>query len=501
MGIFSTERPTTVSLDKLAQERLDRQINLDLLRAKNAAERQAMEDQKKAIYETQIAEDKARKQAAMEAMSQKTLESKARDAYRVAFNTMPEEARTMLIKNFVFHIVHEGLWLDDQVKDISDEQVCSEMMEAFNTAISKCEAATGKTFMQGMNNTKYLQMADELITEVSDKAVSRILTEAAETKEISINFNLNNDESDELYDKISELQPEEVSQRIREKVLNTVKDEKACGQVKAELFKELDEAEKQEEEELTSENPADESDQTEDDANPTAESLVGHTLAEAMSVISSKEGVNEGYGIRVMLKLGDKEAKNKNYTKALECYSKAGDMCEFLRNSKRTLPSAEYEVVKESLSNAMTARAFAISTTSKRASARDDFSVRYVAETMNDALLDLSKYCSLMESAVRTRNIQTDTLQQIQARRNKDRINTVLRRSTGKSLFESMLISNSKVIEKMQPVFEGGEPLLAEDIQNAAMLQTILEYTIYETLNTLKIFDFNINTVNKLKAM
>ena len=149
MGIFSTERPTTVSLDKLAQERLDRQINLDLLRAKNAAERQAMEDQKKAIYETQIAEDKARKQAAMEAMSQKTLESKARDAYRVAFNTMPEEARTMLIKNFVFHIVHEGLWLDDQVKDISDKQVYSEMMEAFNTAISKCEAATGKTFMQG----------------------------------------------------------------------------------------------------------------------------------------------------------------------------------------------------------------------------------------------------------------------------------------------------------------------------------------------------------------
>ena len=72
---------------------------------------------------------------------------------------------------------------------------------------------------------------------------------------------------------------------------------------------------------------------------------------------------------------------------------------------------------------------------------------------------------------------------------------------SGKSLFESMLISNSKVIEKMQPVFEGGEPLLAEDIQNAAMLQTILEYTIYETLNTLKIFDFNINTVNKLKAM
>lgn len=501
MDIFSTARPATVSLDKLAQERLDRQINLDLLRAKNAMERQAMEDQKGAIYESTMAEEKARKQAAMEALSQKTIETRARDAYKTALKTMPEEARTQLIKNFVFHIVHEGLWLDDNVKDLSDEQTRNEMMEAFNNVIGKCEAATGKTFMQGMGNTKYLQLADELITEVSDKAVSRILTEAAETKETSINFNLNEDESNELYDKVSELQPEEISQRIRDKVLDTVKDEKACGQVKAELFKELDEAEKQEEEDLTGENPADESDQTDDDAGSVAESLLGRTLAEAMSTISSKEDVNEGYGIRVMLKLGDKEAANKNYTKALECYSRAGELCESLRNSKRTLPQVEYEVVKESLGNAMSARAFSISPTTRKASARDNFDNRYSAVTLNDTLLDISRYCSLMESAMRARNVVTETMEQVQARRNKSRINSVLRRSTGESLFEAVLISNAKTIEKMQPVFEGGEPLLAEDIQNAAMLQTILEYTIYETLNTLKIFDFNINTVNKLKAM
>lgn len=506
MSVFQTERPTSPGaiLLKQRQDDLERQINRDMFAAKRELEQQAVVEQAEMLTSSEESERIAHLQAMQEALAHRTKLEKARSAYVSAVANMPKDGRKQLLENFLLHIVNESLWVDDVVKNTDESQVM--IAESFHDIVGKCEAVTGEKLENTVSNSKLLSYVNEVVGTITDKACERILKEAADTGEIDINFQLNDEESDELYDKLSDINPESISQAVRDKVLDTVKDEKECGKVKAELFKELEDEESEEEpiegEEGTEDTEeATPEDATEDDADEVAESLIGSSLGSVLETIGSKDDIHDGYDIRVLMKLGDKEALHENYQNAEACYSKAYELCEKLRNRNRVLMPTEFEYVKESLSNAITTRKFSVSRTSGRALIREEASGTYLSESLNETLLDLGAYCTAMSRASRTRNVNPKTAAQVAEARYKDRINRALTNNTGSSLFESLLIVNTRKIEQTNPVLESGAHLVSDEIDNAAMIQTLLEYTIYETLNTLKVFNFDTRTVDKLKAM
>lgn len=73
-----------------------------------------------------------------------------------------------------------------------------------------------------------------------------------------------------------------------------------------------------------------------------------------------------------------------------------------------------------------------------------------------------------------------------------------LRNSMGGTLFESFMIANSNSVRD-EAVTEGVD-IDTASAMNAALIESILQYTVLETLNTTKLYKFTSSDVNKLKA-
>lgn len=73
-----------------------------------------------------------------------------------------------------------------------------------------------------------------------------------------------------------------------------------------------------------------------------------------------------------------------------------------------------------------------------------------------------------------------------------------LRNSMGGTLFESFMIANSNSIRD-EAIMEGMD-VDTESTMNAALIETILQYTVLETLNTTKLYNFTSADVAKIKA-
>ena len=72
-----------------------------------------------------------------------------------------------------------------------------------------------------------------------------------------------------------------------------------------------------------------------------------------------------------------------------------------------------------------------------------------------------------------------------------------LRNAVGGTLFESFMIANSNAIRD-EAIMEGTD-LDADASMNAALIETILQYTVLETLNTTKLYRFTSSDINKIK--
>lgn len=73
-----------------------------------------------------------------------------------------------------------------------------------------------------------------------------------------------------------------------------------------------------------------------------------------------------------------------------------------------------------------------------------------------------------------------------------------LRNSMGGTLFESFMIANSNSIRD-EAIMEGMD-IDTDSTMNAALIETILQYTVLETLNTTKLYKFTSSDVMKLRA-
>lgn len=73
-----------------------------------------------------------------------------------------------------------------------------------------------------------------------------------------------------------------------------------------------------------------------------------------------------------------------------------------------------------------------------------------------------------------------------------------MNRGGASTLFESFMVSNLK--KTTDAAVTEGVSLEKEDTMNASLIESILQYTVLETLNTLQIYKFTTEDVNRLKA-
>ena len=373
MSIFSVERPvsTQETMENMIRANAERQANLALLREQMMLEAEEAEKQEKMLAQDKAQQEQEKRQQAMESAMQAKRLADSRRAVAEATLKLPGIARESIIRKALFDITMESLWIDDEVKN-TPELRC-EALSVFNNMVDKCDKITGKPLMTAMENTKLLSCINDIATYEGSKIAERILTEAAETDEISINFRMNTDEINEIDRKMGDLGTKELAKEIKKKVLKVVEDEKESGKVKAELFAELDDASKEEEEEPETTDVGGEG------------STASDTGTEDVSSENSDESTTESL---------------------------------------------------------------------------DELRLRLIRENANRKLNSMN----------------------------------------GSSVFESIMMRSLNDVDSEHATLEGSS-LLDSERNNAALLQTILEYTVLETFNTLKIYDFNLRNIGQVKKM
>ena len=76
-------------------------------------------------------------------------------------------------------------------------------------------------------------------------------------------------------------------------------------------------------------------------------------------------------------------------------------------------------------------------------------------------------------------------------------VNRVLNKNIGSSLFEAMMIGY--INECSNIAMESSMNVDEATVENAALIETLMSYTVFETLNTLGIYNFRLSDINNIK--
>ena len=249
MSAFETQRPVDPntklndSINLLRSRKANRTALLEALKEdlKTAETKKQLDDMdkeesEKAVKESVVSDYTVRRTNAMKDQTLFALEHKLiNDGYKQMFDTV------------IFEMAFNALWIDDSVKRTPENikamfETFVEIKENIEKVVPSCE------------DTHFIKEMKAIVTETVNKAAQRIAIEAKDDKKFknvdeldSIKFELTDDEDKEMTDKLADLGAEEIIQLVKDKVLSVVQDEQKAGKEKSEMFKEMDEALKDEE--------------------------------------------------------------------------------------------------------------------------------------------------------------------------------------------------------------------------------------------------------------
>ena len=490
MSVFSTERPVSALELKAMQEQkqAEYKANRQLMKAQRILEEEEAKNQEKLRQQDAEQKEKEKREQALAEAAQRYQMESANRAYAKAVSSLPKTGRESLIKGILYNIMVESLWVDDAVKN--SPEFTPQTIELFEQVIDRCDKATGSSLLANMESTRLLSYINDVATECANMVCDRILTEAKEIKPITIEFNPNADEMDVVEKKLADATPQNISKLVKTKVLGIIKDEKEEGKIKAELFQELDDAGKDDEEESG-------------ESNDIAESLIGIPMDQVLEAIEIKAEDTPVYE-HIVTKLGtlaalaDKECISGNFDKAKACY----EQVEVLEHQMTSLygyqGTESLLTAMKTITEALDSRMFNIKPGTGKAIRRESVEP-VVVENLSSGGDQLVTYCKGMTRAISNRNVVTETLDEIRNRLARKNANQALHASIGNTLFESMMIKNS-INVKNALTESGSVSLLGSEVQNAAFLQSIVEYTMFETLNTMQVYKFDKESVSKLKG-
>lgn len=492
MPEFSTKRPVSAEAvrETLLRESSERQVNRELLHTQQLMEAEEAKLQAELAAQEKKEKEEEERNKVLEATRQRTREQLAAKELAEATANIAIIGGRNIVRETLTNIMMEGLWIDDEIK--TSDNIKEEVRGTLEGIIAKCEKVTGTTVESNMKNTAFLECLSDLAKEKGRSVADRILEEATRTKPTKIEFKMTNEELDDLDDDITNLGGKQLSSAIKKKVLDTIKAERKSGKVKSQLFQELDDA-------------SDDDEDAVDECIAIAESLYHSPVSvieESISAINVENPfVNWAEQIKVALAVADRCAVDKDFEKSIELY----DGIQSLVDKGHTITSdVETYLLDDAIGTLVAAidlRKFEVYVTGK-VTKRDMTNAGSIGARPVVSLMRLIKeYCASVAKACKNKTIGTETVDELKRRLVKESVGRQLNASIGTSVFESFMIRNTCNINKVNPVLESGRAMLESEKQNAALLQTILEYTALETLNTLKVFKLDRESLTKIKNM
>lgn len=220
--------------------------------------RESVANQKKttsnmAVLEAQDIEtdQRMRKQIALENMKDPVRKNQIKRAAMEAMTRVKPDGIRMLTNKVLFELVYESLWVDDNVK----EQEVRPMFECFNDTVKFLKTSCPRAFEVPKNKLTFAMEAaiKETVDEVYGR-INAVFEDAMKSGDYNetildkLRFNLIPEEEEKLDEKLTNLGQNQIVSLVKKKVLSVVQDEKKRAGKRAEMFDELDEAAKDEEE-------------------------------------------------------------------------------------------------------------------------------------------------------------------------------------------------------------------------------------------------------------
>ena len=273
MAVFNTPKPDNnidSKLELMVRSNTKRRNSIRALTESAAEDKEAKETAKKMDDIDKESNKKSSLESLLADRRIRVNKNNINKAVTSLEHRLYEEGRKQVFNNIIFEMVYNACWIDEAVKDKTLEK----MYETFYQVIENLNDNNIEVDMES-NVTKFIANVHTAVNEVCSKAAKRIASETLSIKRNydsdddinNINFDLDDEETDELDDSLSGLGKEDIEELVKQKVLAVVQDEKQKGEEKA---ADLDELKKSSEED---DDDDDNDDDDDDEKESTKESF------------------------------------------------------------------------------------------------------------------------------------------------------------------------------------------------------------------------------------
>lgn len=247
-GVFNTRRPQTVEerVQALAAARDSRAAKLKSLTESREEKRQSAQMASVLEGVDTSSESENKKTAVLDTLKEQAAIKQRKNGLASLESRLFTEGKTMLWNKILFEMTYDACWIDAPVK----AQLIKPLYETFSSTIDFIQTTCPKSF-KGHGATRLLEAMDTIVTEAAKKASKRIAKECKDDPNSDpdhINFNLNDEEEEKFNEDLQDLGKDDIAEKVKDKVLTVIQDEKDASKKKAEAMKELDDAKKEDDE-------------------------------------------------------------------------------------------------------------------------------------------------------------------------------------------------------------------------------------------------------------
>lgn len=463
-------------------------------------------------------------------------------------SSLMESGRAYVTRKVLLETIYESYWLDEPVKEATVEGIEETVSNILDYVAENCSDSK----VEDKKQTNLIKAVKEAIEETVSEAVERIVREAEESDTASTDFSLSEEEENKLDDKLTDLGRDEIIDLIKTKVANVIQDEKERGQKRAEMFDDINQALQDKPEYSTGEDDTN----TEDESTTEGMIFDGsitpmqkyQQLVSVTSLVDAISGTSDNSNYtpneRAMIASIESGATPDLQTdplwtnckvfvstackKVAELIQSAINTCNpetfanvecILNSITKTLSDLQEDDVptdvKEFISgmvgliyssvpidecviSRITNPIGSYGVTSATSMAMISWADLLTNIKVN--LASIKNYCqskamNCMEEKVTQESVvpQPKSLSGMVAVKQMRAMN----RNMGSSIFESFMMNN--LSSCASSTMEASMPVSDDDIDGAALIESILDYTVLETLDTLGIYKFRMNDINSMK--
>lgn len=523
-NVFSSDRP--MSSDAMLEQAIAR-------KQQQRSNRQALIESRKLsenIPDVTAVMEAARIESENTLKREKALESAyykqgTKNLGRMRFglrNRLLENGFNYVSDKVLFETIYRAYWVDEPVKECTVEAIEESIDGIMSYLAENCSSSK----VAESNLSAYMKSVNEAVKGIVSEATERLVKEAETNALADIEFSLTDDEEDELDKKLVDLGRDEIVDLIKEKIAAVVQDERARGQEKAEMFKEIDNLSNPE----SSEEPPIDGTPTEGETASAESTMVTWentvSLTEALQSLphnSMSYTANERFMFENVIKCDDVNIYEDPTWGEFKMY--VSMMCkkaaEWIRSADNTGSKDTYlgavtvinELIKKleicDVEVPTEVQNFVDCTVGLITGAIpvDEIIVSRMntvtawSDLLVNVKVNLNSVKNYLETKAHMAPVvntpkQVDTkpsLESMVALKNQ----RIMNRNIGDTLFEAFMIGSLAKVDKA--TMESAADLSGDDVEGAALIESLLNYTVLETLDSLGIYKFRASDINNIK--